>query len=272
MADDTDDTVEGGAYEFIRVTRDDPGVAVVRLDRPPVNALNAQVWRELHDAARALAEDPDVRAVVLWGGERVFAAGADINAMVGESFQSFSSVATGLQDALAALARLPQVVIAAITGYALGGGCELALTADFRVAAADATLGQPEILLGIIPGAGGTQRLPRLIGVQRAKELIYSGRMIGADEALRIGLVDRVVDADNDVYQVALDQAREYASGPFALRLAKQAIDQGGELDLDAALRLETALFTACFATDDREIGMRSFLERGPGKATFRGQ
>ena len=262
---------EGGMFEFVRLTNDAPGVATLLLERPPVNALNPQVWRELHDAARVLATDSTVRAVVMWGGDRMFAAGADIKAMAAETYQSFSSVAVGLQEAMRALASLPQIVIAAITGYALGGGCELALTADFRFAAHNAKLGQPEILLGIIPGAGGTQRLTRLVGVQKAKELVYSGRMVEADEALSIGLVDRVIDADQ-VYQVTLEQAEQYAKGPFALRLAKQAIDQGAELDLDAALRLETALFTACFATRDQQTGMQSFLEQGPGKAEFAGE
>jgi enoyl-CoA hydratase/carnithine racemase len=247
------------------------GVAVLRLDRPPVNALNFQVWDELSAAAGRLATAADTRAVVLWGGERMFAAGADIKALADESFQSFAARAAALQEALRALARLPQIVIAAVTGYALGGGCELALTADFRFVADDARLGQPEILLGVIPGAGGTQRLPRLVGVQRARELVYSGRTVHADEALTIGLVDRVCPA-GEVFDTALEQARAYARGPFALRLAKQAIDQGTQLDLDAALRLETTLFTACFATDDREIGMRSFLEHGPGRAEFTGR
>jgi enoyl-CoA hydratase/carnithine racemase len=256
--------------EHVRLSSDGHGVATLRLDRPPVNALNFQVWRELKEAAAVLAADTDVRAVVLWGGERVFAAGADIKAMAAESYQSFSAVSAGLQEALRALARLPQIVVAAVTGYALGGGCELALTADFRFAAEDARLGQPEILLGIIPGAGGTQRLLRLIGTQRARELVYSGRTVHADEALSIGLVDRVCPA-TEVYEQALDRARTFARGPFALRLAKQAIDQGGEMDLESALRLETTLFTECFATDDRRIGMRSFVENGPGKAEFSG-
>jgi len=247
------------------------GVTVLRLDRPPVNALNFQVWDELSTAAIGLAADADTRAVVLWGGERMFAAGADIKAMAAESFQSFAARAGALQEALRAVARLPQIVIAAVTGFALGGGCELALTADFRFAATDARLGQPEILLGIIPGAGGTQRLPRLVGVQRARELVYSGRIVDADEARAIGLVDRVCPA-GEVFDAALEQARTYARGPFALRLAKQAIDQGMGLDLDAALRLESSLFTACFATDDREIGMRSFIEHGPGRAEFTGR
>lgn len=266
-----EDSVAGFHAEYVRLSvEEDDGVATLRVDRPPVNALSPQVWRELHTAAVALASDSAVRAVVLWGGERVFAAGADIKAMADETFPTFSAIALGLQEAFRALAAIPKVVIAAITGYALGGGCELALTADFRLAAHDAKLGQPEILLGIIPGAGGTQRLPRLIGVQKAKDLIYSGRMVAADEALRIGLVDQVHDAA-DVYPEALELARRYARGPFALRMAKQAIDQGSQLELDAALRLETALFTATFATEDRRTGMRSFLDEGPGKATFSG-
>ncbi len=267
-------SVDGGERrigEHVRLSTDRQGVATLRIDRPPVNALNFQIWRELRDAAAVLAADADVRAVVLWGGQRVFAAGADVKAMAAESYQSFAAVSDGLQEALRALARLPQIVIAAVTGYALGGGCELALAADFRFAAADAKLGQPEILLGVIPGGGGTQRLPRLIGVQRARELVYSGRMIDAEEALEIGLVDRVCPAE-EVYAQAMEQAHVYARGPFALRLAKQAIDQGCEMDLESALRLETTLFTACFATEDREIGMRSFIDNGPGKARFIGR
>jgi enoyl-CoA hydratase/carnithine racemase len=201
----------------------------------------------------------------------VFAAGADIKAMADQTYQSFAAVAAGLQEAFRALAQLPQVVVAAVNGAALGGGCELALTADFRVAGRSATLGQPEIRLGIIPGAGGTQRLPRLVGTQIARDLIYSGRTVQADEALAIGLVDRVVD-DDAVYDEALALARRYATAPFALRLAKQAIDEGVDLPLDAALRLETTLFTACFATDDQTVGMRSFLDHGPGRAEFSGR
>lgn len=257
--------------EHVAVSTDEHGVATIRVDRAPVNALNAAVWTALHDAAVTLAGDDDVRAVVLWGGPKVFAAGADIRAMAQETFQSFAAVGAGLQEAFRALAYLPKVLVAAVNGYALGGGCELALTADFRVAGRSSTFGQPEILLGIIPGAGGTQRLPRLVGVQRARELIYSGRMVDADEALSIGLVDAVHD-DDDVYDRAVALARRYAAGPYALRLAKQAIDQGAELELDAALRLETALFTTAFATDDQTIGMRLFLEHGPGKAEFTGR
>jgi enoyl-CoA hydratase len=180
--------------------------------------------------------------------------------------------AAPLQAAFDALARIPKPTVAAITGYALGGGCELALTADFRVCGDNAKLGQPEILLGIIPGAGGTQRLPRLIGPARAKDLVYSGRFVGAEEALAIGLVDKVV-APDDVYSAAVEMVSRYVNGPaLALRAAKAAIDGGLDGDLASGLRLETQLFTGLFATEDRAIGMASFIENGPGKARFVGR
>lgn len=254
--------------EFVTVSTDAHGVGTVRLDRAPVNALNEQVWREFGEAATQCTEDPAIRAVVLWGGPKVFAAGADIKYMKEVSYQEFFASGGGLQRAFDALARIPKVVIAAINGYALGGGCEWALTADFRYAADNAQLGQPEILLGIIPGAGGTQRLTRLVGVSKAKEIVYSGRFYSAQEALDLGLVDRVYPAE-EVYDRAVEEARRYAQGPYALRMAKKAIDEGYELDLDSALRLETTLFTATFATDDARIGMQSFVDSGPGKAEF---
>jgi enoyl-CoA hydratase/carnithine racemase len=162
--------------------------------------------------------------------------------------------------------------VAAVTGYALGGGLELALCADFRVAGEGARLGQPEILLGIIPGAGGTQRLPRLIGPARAKDIVFTGRFVGATEALQIGLVDKVVP-DGQVYRVARDLVAQYANGPaVALRAAKQAIDAGLEVDLDTGLEIERLNFAALFATEDQRTGMHSFIENGPGKATFAGR
>lgn len=254
--------------EFVTVTTDEDGVATIRLDRAPVNALNPQIWDELGEAAHQVTADDDVAAVVIWGGPKVFAAGADIKAMNEMSFQQINSRGGVLQEAFRSLARVPKVVIAAINGYALGGGCELALTADFRYAADNAQLGQPEIKLGIIPGAGGTQRLTRLVGISKAKELVYGGEFYDAQACLAMGLVDRVLPAD-DVYDEAVAAARRYAQGPYALRMAKHAIDEGIELDLDAALRLETTLFAATFATDDRKIGMRSFVESGPGSAQF---
>ncbi len=246
-----------------------PGVAVIRLDRPPMNALNTQVQEELRAAAAQVADDPDVRAVVLFGGEKVFAAGADVKEFSQQSHARMFHDAGRLTSSLDALARIPKPVIAAVTGYALGGGCELALTADFRVSADNAKWGQPEILLGIIPGAGGTQRLPRLIGPARAKDLIYTGRFVDADEALEIGLVDAVVPAA-EVYSRAVAMAAKFAKGPaLALAAAKAAIDGGLDGDLASGLRLESHLFASLFATEDRTIGMQSFIANGPGKAEF---
>jgi enoyl-CoA hydratase len=254
--------------EHVTVTTDEHGVATIRLDRAPVNALNPQVWSELGQAAITCSTDDGIAAVVLWGGPKVFAAGADIKAMNAMTFQELFASGGGLQEAVKALARIPKVMIAAINGYALGGGCELALTADFRYAADNAQLGQPEIKLGIIPGAGGTQRLTRLVGISKAKQMVYGGEFYAASDALAMGLVDEVLPPD-EVYGAAVEAARGYAKGPFALRMAKKAIDEGVEMDLDSALRLETTLFTATFATDDRRIGMDSFVEHGPGQATF---
>jgi enoyl-CoA hydratase/carnithine racemase len=257
--------------EFVRLEVDG-GVGTVRLDRPPMNALNAQVQDELQVAAKEATDRADVRAVVLWGGEKVFAAGADIKEMVKADYASMVERAGPLQAAFDAVARIPKPVVAAVTGYALGGGCELALTADFRVAADNAKLGQPEILLGVIPGAGGTQRLARLIGPAKAKDLVFTGRFVDAEEALRIGLVDRVVPAD-EVYATAVTMAARYAKGPaIALRAAKLAIDAGLDVDLASGLRLESQLFASLFATEDRSIGMTSFVESGPGKAEFVGR
>ena len=246
------------------------GVAVVRLDRPPMNALNSQVQDELRAAAEQVAGDDSVRAVVVYGGEKVFAAGADVKEFAGQGQEEMMRVAGRLSASLSALAAVPKPVIAAVTGYALGGGCEVALTADFRISADNARWGQPEILLGIIPGAGGTQRLPRLVGPAKAKDLIYTGRFVDAAEALEIGLVDVVVPADQ-VYATALETAAKLAKGPaLALAAAKAAVDGGLDGDLASGLRLESTLFASLFGTDDRTIGMQSFLENGPGKAVFR--
>jgi enoyl-CoA hydratase len=257
--------------EFVRVERDQ-GVATIRLDRPKMNALNAQVQDEIAAAALEVDADPEVRAVVLYGGEKVFAAGADIKEMVEASFAQVAVDSRRLQAAFTAVARIGKPVVAAVTGYALGGGLELALCADFRVAGESAQMGQPEILLGIIPGAGGTQRLPRLIGPARAKDIVFTGRFVSAADALRIGLVDKVVP-DAEVYRVARELVARYATGPaVALRAAKQAVDAGLEVDLDTGLEIERLNFAALFATEDQRTGMRSFIENGPGKATFAGR
>ena len=247
------------------------GVGTIRLDRPPMNALDAQVQRELIDVAREADARDDVAAVVVHGGEKVFAAGADVKEMAAMSYQDMVRHAHLLQDFTRALAAVGKPTVSAITGFALGGGCEVALATDVRFAAEDARLGQPEILLGIIPGAGGTQRLARLVGPARAKELVFSGRFVTAAEALEIGLVDRVVPAEQ-VLEEAVTWAAQFVGGPaLALRAAKSAIDRGLEVDLRTGLEIERLEFTGLFATDDQAAGMRSFVEKGPGRATFSG-
>ncbi|HEX3824039.1 MAG TPA: enoyl-CoA hydratase-related protein [Mycobacteriales bacterium] len=250
----------------------DGAVATIRLDRPPMNALNGQVQQEIRAAAIEAGERKDIRAVVIYGGPKIFAAGADIKEMSVASYADMVDRSVGLSAAFTTVARIPKPVVAAVTGYALGGGCELALCADRRIAADSAQLGQPEILLGVIPGAGGTQRLPRLIGPAKAKELCFTGRFVAADEALRIGLVDEVVAAD-EVYDAAKTWASQFANGPaYALRAAKEAIDLGLEVDLDTGLAIERHQFAALFATEDQRTGMESFVKDGPGKAKFAGR
>ncbi|WP_262063800.1 enoyl-CoA hydratase/isomerase family protein [Streptomyces sp. STR69] len=245
------------------------GVGTIRLDRPPMNALDTATQDRLKELAEEATRREDVRAVVVYGGEKVFAAGADIKEMQRMDHAAMVARSRALQDSFTAVARIPKPVVAAITGYALGGGCELALCADFRIAADNAKLGQPEILLGLIPGAGGTQRLARLIGPSKAKDLIFTGRMVKADEALQLGLVDRLVPAA-EVYTEAHAWAAKLAQGPaIALRAAKEAIDTGLETDIETGLTVERTWFAGLFATEDREIGMRSFVEEGPGKAKF---
>lgn len=246
------------------------GVGTILLDRPPMNALDVAIQDRLRELAEEATRRDDVRSVILYGGEKVFAAGADIKEMQVMDHTAMVLRSKGLQDAFTAVARIPKPVVAAVTGYALGGGCELALCADFRIAADNARLGQPEILLGLIPGAGGTQRLARLIGPSRAKDLIFTGRMVAAQEALVLGLVDRVVPAA-EVYEQAHAWAAKLAKGPaLALRAAKESVDAGLETDLDTGLTIERNWFSGLFATEDRERGMRSFVEEGPGKAVFR--
>jgi enoyl-CoA hydratase/carnithine racemase len=255
--------------DFVRLEVTE-GVGTIRLDRPPVNALNDQLTAEL-TAAAAAAAAAEVRAVIIYGGPKCFAAGADIAQMAEADYPEMAARASRLQAAVGLVAALPKPVVAAITGYALGGGLELALAADFRVAGEGARLGQPEINLGIIPGAGGTQRLPRLVGPARAKDLVFSGRMVRAAEAHAIGLVDRVVP-DDGVYDAARELVQRYATGPaLALAAAKQAIDHGLDVDLATGLEIERLQFAALFGTQDQRSGMRSFLENGPGKATFTG-
>lgn len=250
----------------------DSGVATIRLDRPKMNAINAEVAEGLLEAATACALDDSIRAVIVYGGEKIFAAGADIKEMAERTSVEMMTRIGFLQQAFTAIEDIPKVTIAAINGFALGGGCELSLCCDFRVFADNAQIGQPEILLGVIPGAGGTQRLARLVGPARAKDIIFSGRFVGCVEAKEIGLVDMVSPAER-VYQDAFEMAARYAKGPtVALRAAKLSISRGLNMSLADGLVFEREQFAALFATEDQKNGMRSFIEKGPGQAEFVGR
>jgi enoyl-CoA hydratase/carnithine racemase len=254
--------------EFIRVEKIDR-VAVIHLERPKMNALNRQMQDEIGQAAHDLGNDPQVKAVVIYGGERTFAAGADIKEMATWSAEFAETESANLQAGFNAVAAMRVPTVAAVTGYALGGGCELALCCDLRIAADDAVLGQPEILLGLIPGAGGTQRLARLIGMSRAKDLVLTGRFVPANEALAMGLVNEVVPS-GDVLTRALELAHFLASGPRgAMAVSKDVIEQGWDLSMDEALALESQAFAKRFGQPEARVGMASFIEHGPGKAIF---
>lgn len=248
------------------------GVATITLNRPKVNAINVEMQRGLQRAAEAVTADDAVAAVVLRGSERAFAAGVDITEMAQMSHKEMAAHVHVMHAAYDAIAHIPKPVVAAVSGYALGGGMELSLCADVRFVADTVTFGQPEIKLGIIPGVGGTQRLSRLVGPAKAKDIILTGRNIDAEEALRIGLADRVVPAA-ELFEVAQEWARQFVGGPvMALRAAKEVIDQGLGMDLASALAVEKTQFASLFATEDRTLGMTSFMENGPGKAVFVGR
>ncbi len=262
---------------LVTLDRRDDGIAVVTLSHGKVNALCVELLDQLHSIAVGLTERTP-RAVVVTGSAKVFAAGADISEFAergGEGPFAISpparvaDIGGAFLRALNAVAAVPCPTIAAVSGVALGGGCELALACDLRVAGENSRFGQPEILLGIIPGGGGTQRLARLVGISRAKDLIFSGRMVDATEARAIGLVDRVV-APDAVLDEALAWAATFAAGPrHALALAKAAIDEGMEQTLEQGLRTEQQRFVQSFTTPDAATGVRSFLADGPGAARF---
>jgi len=256
------------AYELLTLERRDDGVAVVTLANGKVNPLSRELLGELRQAADELAADLP-GAVVVTGGERIFAAGADISQFGGPD--EAAVIGPLFHDTIGAFATLPRFVIAAVSGYALGGGCELALGCDYRIASEKAVFGQPEILLGIIPGGGGTQRLARVVGPSKAKELCLTGRQVKADEALRIGLADEVV-APDELHDRAFALAAEVAKGALqAQAITKRLIDAGLSTSLDEGLALERDGFVEVFRTDDSQIGVKSFLEHGPGKADFTG-
>ena len=255
--------------ELLTLERRPDGVALLTLANGKVNALSTGLLAEIRDAAADLTADPP-GAVVITGGDRLFAAGADISQFGGPD--EAATIGAAFHDALDAVAAIPRFVIAAVSGYALGGGCELALACDYRIASEKAVFGQPEILLGIIPGGGGTQRLPRLVGAGRAKEMCLTGRQVRADEALRIGLADEVV-APESLTERALALAAEVAAGALSAQaICKRVIDAGLDAPLADGLSLERDAFVEVFHTDDARIGVASFLEHGPGKAAFTGR
>src|SRR5262245_27561923 len=246
--------------EFVRIEREG-AVATIRLDRPPANALAREVSLELSAAADEVAADDGVRAVVVWGGERIFAAGADIKAMVEYGPVEVASDVGALEQACRDVEAIPAITTAAVNGYARGGGCALALSCDFRFAAQDARIGLPEVRLGIIPGAGGTQRLQRIVGLPKARDLVYTGRHVEAAEALEIGLVDRVAQG-SDVYAPAMEHASAFAEGPtLAYAAAKRALAASERL-LERGLAVEREEFAALFATSDQKEGMHAFLDK----------
>ncbi len=249
-----------------------PGVATIRIENGKMNPISRQVTADLTEIVAELGQREDIGAVVVWGGPRIFAAGADIKEfpLIADKPEAVE-FSMGLHNALLGLENLPQITISAVNGYALGGGCELCMATDFRVAAEGAVFGQPEILLGIIPGAGGTQRLTRLVGITTAKELVYSGRNVKADEALDIGLVS-AVHPDDEVLDSAIEMVGAYAAGPAALRQAKRSIMDGLHLPIEEAIAVEAREFVAAFQSEDAVTGLTSFLENGPGKAEFTGQ
>jgi enoyl-CoA hydratase/carnithine racemase len=254
---------------LVRLERGDDGVAVIRLDNGKLNTISTALLARLSEVCAELAADLP-GAIVVTGNDRSFAAGAEIAEFGGPD--EARTIGAAFHDAFDALAALPRVKIAAVAGYALGGGCELALACDLRIAAENARFGQPEILLGIIPGGGGTQRLARLVGPARAKDLILSGRQLRAAEALAIGLVDEVVPGE-ELAERAQARAAAFAAGPLqAQALALRAIEEGLDGPLSAGLALERELFSEVFATGDARIGIASFFEHGPGKARFTGR
>ena len=259
-------------FVSLQTSEDFPGVGTILLNRPPMNALSRQVQTELAEAAREATLRDDIKSVVVYGGPKVLAAGADIKEMNDMEYAEMRKVAGRLQSDIGSISTIPKPTVAAITGYALGGGLEVALGADRRIAGDNAKLGVPEVLLGVIPGGGGTQRLARLIGPAKAKDLVFTGRFVGAAEALQIGLVDEVV-APDEVYNAALKWASQFSgAASVAIAAAKAAIDEGLDIDLTTGLKIEEHVFAALFATEDRKIGMASFIENGPGKAKFVGK
>jgi enoyl-CoA hydratase len=248
----------------IRLDRDGDGIAIITVNRPDkLNALNADTVRQLDGALREVRADDAVRAVILTGsGEKAFVAGADIAELAQMGPIDGVQVSRDGQDTFRMLERMPKPVIAAVNGFALGGGLELALACHVRIASSRAKFGLPEVKLGIIPGYGGTVRLPRLVGRGRALELMLTGDMIDADEAYRIGLVNRVEEPAAVLDAAKSMAARMAANGPIAIALALEAVDRGMSGTIDDAQVLESRLFGLLASTDDMREGMQAFLQK----------
>jgi enoyl-CoA hydratase len=259
-------------YQDIKLAKQE-SVATITVDRPKVlNAIRFQTMMEIDHALSDIEGDKNIRVVVLTGsGEKAFVSGGDISIMAQGSgyVETLTEVPIG-QQVCNRIELFPKPVIARINGIALGGGTELALSCDIRIAAAHAIFGLPEIKLGIIPGYGGTQRLPRLVGMGIAKELVLTGDHIGADEAFRIGLINRVVTKEGLDQEVAKMSGKVAAKSPVALNMAKEALNQGVQADLRTGLAIEAKCFSICFGTEDRMEGMNAFLEKR--KASFKGR
>lgn len=239
-------------------------IAVLTINRPKsLNALNSETLSELNECLAGLEKREDVKVVILTGsGEKSFVAGADISEMVNATAKEGRAMGLLAREAFGRLENMPQVTIAAVNGYALGGGCEISMACDIRVASENARFGQPECGLGILPGFGGTQRLARLVGKGRAKELIFTCDQIDAQEAYRIGLANKVVPQAELLDTCKAMAGRIMKNGPFAVTLAKQAINTGSDTDLDSGLKLEANLFGLAFSTEDKKEGMTAFLEK----------
>ncbi len=265
---------EGVGYgmEFQNLLLEKDGhIAVITLNRPEVrNALDPRTWAEIRAAIRECRFDNDVRVVIITGaGGKAFASGADIRSL--KERETLEVLKSEAQEALNDIENLDKPVIAAIDGFALGGGCELALACDIRIATSRSKLGQPEVNLGIIPGAGGTQRLQRVVGIGKAKELIFTGDIISAEEARQIGLVNKVVEQPEDLMPAAREMAGKIiAKGPVAVSLAKAAINVGANTDIHSGLMFEKFAQTIAFSTADRIEGTTAFLEKR--KPEFKGK
>jgi enoyl-CoA hydratase len=249
-------------YETLVVEKED-NIAVVKLNRPPVNSLNAKAYKEIYDVFCELEEDGKIKAIVLTGiGDKAFAAGLDVKEVAGKSIPDYFAFARVSRMCLDKVAGIEKPTIAAVFGFVFGGGCELALACDLRIAASDTSIGCPEVNLGIIPGSGGTQRLPRLIGVAKAKELLFMGETVNGEEACRIGLVNKVV-AKDVLLEEAKAWAKKLASKPkVALGLLKNAIDNGMNMDLQSAITYENECFVITYVSEDGREGFRAFIEK----------